>query len=94
MVSVMTSNSRVIRKRVDAVRLVQTTARSPQSCGELAATLSYLKPTCGSTNRLCIRRFQVENGGSQVVRVEHFHVNDGKAVIGNMQFSTRDPPPG
>jgi len=37
---------------------------------------------------------RLKNGGSQVVRVEHVHVNDGgQAVIGNVQSSTRDLPP-
>jgi hypothetical protein len=36
---------------------------------------------------------RLKNGGSQVVRVEHVHVNEGgQAVIGNVRSSTRDPP--
>ena len=38
---------------------------------------------------------RLKNGSSQVVRVEHVHVNDGgQAVIGNVRSSTRDVPPG
>ena len=38
---------------------------------------------------------RLKNGGSQIVRVEHVHVNEGgQAVIGNVRSSTRDVPPG